>query len=180
MCIAVLFSGYTQVSSGTCQSNNRYDVPQADCETAASSLGVSFGTTVSFNDAPSGCFAFTNGAVWLNTYELSAVSCGTSGYNCLCGPLGTGRVSTCTTFWTEPLSATSPFHRLCCVAYVHRLENMFVANWHDDVHPHLVLASCDASGLLTNAETVGDCSEALSSGDSYNMVTYNITPLQPA
>jgi hypothetical protein len=90
------------VSSGTCQSNNRYEVPQADCETAATSLGLDFygyDRSDYCDDCPPGCIFISDYNV-LNFNTLStSLSCGSEdshfgdAYDCICGELGTGDVS---------------------------------------------------------------------------------------
>ena len=116
------FARYALVSSGTCQSNNRDDVPQEDCVTAAVAVGLlemeedTEAGDGSDTDYPPGCYQHNNGNLYFNLAESSIVRCGTSGDNCLCGALGT--------------------------------------------------ESCDASELLPNAESVGDCSADLPSGGS--------------
>jgi hypothetical protein len=103
-----IFSGYALVSSGTCQSNNRYEVPQADCETAATSLGLS-DTSVSLNEysaRPPGCIYLTKTTTDIlrfNTMATSETSCGSGDYNydCLCGALEGAVI--------DLLSANSPY-----------------------------------------------------------------------
>jgi hypothetical protein len=85
------------VSSGTCQSNNRYDVAQVDCETAATSLGLS-DTSASLNSystRPPGCIYnvdIDSGHLRFNTLETSLTDCGSGdlSYDCICGRLATG------------------------------------------------------------------------------------------
>jgi hypothetical protein len=91
----LLYSEYALVSSGTCQSNNRYDVTQADCETAATSLGLSDTSAHvgSDGDRSPNCIYASNG--WLMFNDASNdVACGTAdgshSYDCICGALGTG------------------------------------------------------------------------------------------
>ena len=78
--------GYVLVSSGTCQSNVRDEVPQADCEIAATSLGLD--TTVeifnSANSVASGCL--NSPAQGRTIFVTNSVSndCGTAGYDCIC------------------------------------------------------------------------------------------------
>ena len=78
---------YSLVSSGTCQSNNRDEVPQADCETAAVALGLSdTSVTVETDDRyPPGCYKYRNDdKLYFNLADSSAVNCGNSGDNCIC------------------------------------------------------------------------------------------------
>jgi hypothetical protein len=86
---------YTLISSGTCLSNSRYEVPQEDCETAAISLGLS-DTGVDLNEysaRPPGCIYVTrpdsSDVLRFNTLETSVTSCGSGDYNydCICGAL---------------------------------------------------------------------------------------------
>ena len=82
----VLFSEYVLVYSGTCQSNNRLDVPEADCETAAKFLGLDDTViTETHPDYPPGCYLYNSASVYFNREESSAVKCGNSGDNCICG-----------------------------------------------------------------------------------------------
>jgi len=120
-----LTTGYSLISSGTCQSNNRYEVPQADCETAALALGLSDTSATIGNYGsgyPSGCFYLQSRSLYFNLSPVG-VSCGTSGDDCICGAVGT--------------------------------------------------ANCDASELLPNAETVGNCSSSLPSGSSCANVAFS-------
>ena len=99
MLCVLLFSEYSLVSSGTCQSNNRYEVPQAVCETAATSLGLDF---YGNDDLPGDCYDCPPGCIISDYNELnfnalsSFVSCGPGDreeeYDCICGKLGTGDV----------------------------------------------------------------------------------------
>ena len=82
------------MSSGTCQSNNRYDVPQKDCEAAAVALGLSDNLAIVETESvyPPGCYWYSGGILFFNLEGTSAVNCGTIGDDCLCGALGTGGV----------------------------------------------------------------------------------------
>ena len=91
----VCLSEYALISSGTCQSNSRVEVPQGDCETAAASLGLS-DTGVDLNEysaRPPGCIYVTQPDAYdilrFNTLETSVTSCGSGDYNydCICGAL---------------------------------------------------------------------------------------------
>ena len=84
------------MSSGTCQSSNRYEVPLADCETAAISLGLR-GTSASVNSytaRPPACIYSSAGddILRFNSLETSVTMCGSGdfSYDCICGALGTG------------------------------------------------------------------------------------------
>ena len=83
LCVLLL----PEYALGTCQSSNRYVVVQVDCEAAAASLGLSFAYTFDNRYYPSGCIKIDT-RVYFNTDESSAVSCGSSGYYCLCRVLG--------------------------------------------------------------------------------------------
>jgi hypothetical protein len=79
-------------SSGTCQANNRYEVPQVDCETAAISLGlgdtsVYVGTDPAYYAVrPEGCIYDGGSNLRFNTLSTS-LSCGADSHGCLCGAL---------------------------------------------------------------------------------------------
>ena len=101
------------VSSGTCQSNNHYDVAQVDCETAATSLGLSDTSVSEENDIgfPPGCYYYRNGQLYFNNAQSSPVSCGTAGDDCICGALGTG---TALPQPTQRMRVPSLLFFLCC------------------------------------------------------------------
>jgi hypothetical protein len=88
--VVLLFSEYALVLSGTCQSNNRYEVPQADCETAATNLGLSdtSADVTSYTARPPGCiYNSVDDVLRFNPLETSETSCGSGDYNydCICG-----------------------------------------------------------------------------------------------
>jgi hypothetical protein len=114
------------VSSGTCQSSDYYEVSQAQCETAAISLGLGDTSVNATSHAarPPGCiYDSAEDTLLFNLVESSETGCGSGdhSYDCICR----------------------------------------------------VFSSCDASKLLPNAETVGDCYAALPSGDSCTNVAFS-------
>ena len=84
-----LCSIFTLISSGTCQSNNRDEVPQVDCETAAISLGlgdtsVYVGTDPAYYAVrPEGCIYDGSSNLRFNTLTTS-LGCGADGHDCIC------------------------------------------------------------------------------------------------
>ena len=86
-----IYLGYALVSSGTCQLNNRYDVSQADCETAATALDLNDNSAEEDYNAgyPPGCYLW-NSALYFNT-AVSSVRCSDES-NCVCGAVATGGV----------------------------------------------------------------------------------------
>ena len=102
---------YTLVSSGTCQSNNRYEVPQADCETAAMSLGLDdLDATVEvtiWSNVANGCIH--SSAQSTTAFVTNSVSndCGTYGYDCICAD-NAGSVSPSFSFVHHVLGCSWP------------------------------------------------------------------------
>jgi hypothetical protein len=83
--------GYALVSSGTCQSNSRYEIAQAVCETAATSLGLAdtsafVGSNSAYATRPPGCIYDGGSNLRFNTLDTS-LDCGSDSHNCLCGAL---------------------------------------------------------------------------------------------
>ena len=93
----LLCAEYALVSLGSCQSNNRFEVLEADCDAAAVALGLSdTSATAEIDfDYPSGCYQYRDGSLYFNRAP-STVRCGTDGDNCICGAAGTGSVFTFT------------------------------------------------------------------------------------
>jgi hypothetical protein len=91
----LLCSEYALISTGSCQSNYRYDVLQEDCKTAAVAWGLRDTSLFPFassyyNDFPSGCWYTNKGFLSFNTAESSTATCGTADRDCLCGRVVTG------------------------------------------------------------------------------------------
>ena len=113
--------GYVLVSSGTCQSNNRDEVPQADCETAAISLGLSDTSVFVGTDSayyavrPEGCIYDGSSNLRFNTLTTS-LGCGADGHDCICADhSNAGSVSPSFSFIHHVLSCSWPcFFLIAC------------------------------------------------------------------
>ena len=71
-------------------------MPQADCETAAAILGLDATVEIFLEDVSvaSGCLNSPDqGRTIFATFGSVSNDCGTAGYDCICGALGTGALS---------------------------------------------------------------------------------------